>query len=94
MVSVYELEDREQADIRLRLRRLEGQIKGIQQMVDDGRDHLEVLDQLAAAASATNGASSAVCEAVVRWYLHHLAAFPPSEDAAAQIIQTVVRGSR
>jgi DNA-binding FrmR family transcriptional regulator len=40
-----------------RLRRIEGQIRGIQGMLEDERDCREILQQLAAAHSAVQGAS-------------------------------------
>jgi len=39
-------------DVRLRLRRLEGQIRGIQRMLDEGEDCRAVVTQLAAAKAA------------------------------------------
>ena len=39
-------------DVQLRLRRLEGQIRGIQKMLDEGKDCEAVVTQLAAAKAA------------------------------------------
>lgn len=39
-------------DVQLRLRRLEGQIRGIQRMLDEGKDCESVVTQLAAAKAA------------------------------------------
>jgi DNA-binding FrmR family transcriptional regulator len=39
-------------DIQKRLRRIEGQVRGLQRMVDDDRYCIEVLDQVAAATRA------------------------------------------
>lgn len=39
-------------DVRLRLRRLEGQVRGIQRMLDEGEDCRAVVTQLAAAKAA------------------------------------------
>ena len=41
-----------QDDVQKRLRRLEGQIRGIQTMLEDGKDCKEVITQLSAAKSA------------------------------------------
>jgi DNA-binding FrmR family transcriptional regulator len=41
----------------LRLRRIEGQVRGIQSMLDEERDCREILQQLAAVHSAVQGAS-------------------------------------
>ena len=45
------------ADLLERLRRLEGQVRGVQKMLDEGRDCREVLQQLAAVRSAAHQAS-------------------------------------
>ena len=47
-------EDREK--LKKRLRRIEGQIRGLQQMIDDGRDCNDVLTQFAAANRALSKA--------------------------------------
>jgi DNA-binding FrmR family transcriptional regulator len=44
-------------DLRKRLRRIEGQVRGVQQMLADGRDCKEVVEQLAAAKKAFDSAS-------------------------------------
>jgi DNA-binding FrmR family transcriptional regulator len=40
-------------DLVRRLRKIEGQARGIQRMVDEGRDCREILDQLASVRAAT-----------------------------------------
>ncbi len=45
-----------------RLRRLEGQVRGVQRMVQDGRDCREVLCQIAAVKAAAQSLGSAVLE--------------------------------
>lgn len=45
-------------DVLLRLRRIEGQVRGVQRMVEDGRDCREIITQVAAikaALSSVNG---------------------------------------
>ena len=48
------LDDREK--LKKRLRRIEGQVRGLQQMIDDGRDCNDVLTQFAAANRALSKA--------------------------------------
>jgi DNA-binding FrmR family transcriptional regulator len=43
--------------LKTRLRRVEGQMRGVQKMVDDDRDCQEILQQLAAIRSAVQNAS-------------------------------------
>jgi len=45
------------ADLDKRLRRLEGQVRGVQKMLEEDRDCQEIVQQLAAIRSATHQAS-------------------------------------
>jgi DNA-binding FrmR family transcriptional regulator len=45
------------ADLSKRLRRLEGQVRGVQKMLDEDRNCQEIVQQLAAIRSATHQAS-------------------------------------
>ncbi len=45
------------ADMSKRLRRLEGQVRGVQKMLDDERDCREIVQQLAAVRAAAHQAS-------------------------------------
>jgi DNA-binding FrmR family transcriptional regulator len=47
-----ELPDETIKDLQMRLRRIEGQVRGIQAMLDDGRECAEVVTQIAAASKA------------------------------------------
>jgi CsoR family transcriptional regulator, copper-sensing transcriptional repressor len=53
-------------DVRLRLRRLEGQIRGIQRMLDEGQDCQAVVTQLAAAKAALDRVSYRLVAAGMR----------------------------
>lgn len=44
-------------DLQKRLRRIEGQVRGVQKMLDEDRDCHEIIQQLAAVRSAVHGAS-------------------------------------
>jgi len=50
-------------DLTTRLRRIEGQVRGVQRMIDDGRDCPEILQQMAAIRSATYRASLVLARA-------------------------------
>lgn len=45
------------ADLGVRLRRIEGQVRGVQRMIDEERDCADILQQLAAIRSAVHQAS-------------------------------------
>ena len=51
-----ELEEKTAADLQKRLRRVEGQIRGIQAMIDDGRECTDIVTQFAAAIRAVEQA--------------------------------------
>jgi DNA-binding FrmR family transcriptional regulator len=54
--DAVKLNGEDQSDVMLRLRRAQGQIGGIVQMIEDGRDYRDVITQLAAASRALNRA--------------------------------------
>jgi len=71
------LENPEQKDQLLtRLRRIEGQLRGVQNMISEERDCKEILQQLASIRSATQGATMAILES----YLTVCMLEHPAED--------------
>ena len=49
-------------DVMLRLRRIEGQVRGIQRMVEEGRDCRDIVTQVAAIRSALSSVNSVVLQ--------------------------------
>lgn len=49
-------------DVLLRLRRIEGQVRGVQRMIDEDRDCREIVTQVAAIRSALTSVSSQVLQ--------------------------------
>jgi DNA-binding FrmR family transcriptional regulator len=72
-----------------RLRRIEGQVRGVQRMVEDGRHCPEVLDQLSAIEEALRG----VTRELVAGHLEHCAprALRGTRDEAAAMVDELVR---
>ena len=58
--------DEAQAEVLLRLRRIEGQVRGIQRMVEDNRDCRDVVVQLAAVKAAVASLNTLVAETYAR----------------------------
>lgn len=54
-------------DLIKRLRRAEGQVRGVQQMLADGRDCRDVITQLSAASKALDQAGFLLIAAGLRW---------------------------
>jgi len=56
------LVDKEKADLRLRLKKVSGQINGIDKMIDEGRYCVDVLQQILAARAALNKVALMILE--------------------------------
>jgi DNA-binding FrmR family transcriptional regulator len=56
------LSEQVQKEMLVRMRRIEGQARGVQRMIAEDRDCLEILTQLASLRSAAYGASVALTE--------------------------------
>ncbi|MGH3477966.1 MAG: metal-sensitive transcriptional regulator [Acidimicrobiales bacterium] len=72
-----ELPDETIADLTRRLRRVEGQARGIQQMLADGRDCRDVVNQISAATRALEQAGFVLVAAGLKWCLAN-----PEESAS------------
>lgn len=66
-------------DVLKRLRRLEGQIRGVQRMIDEGQDCRDVVTQLSACKAALDRVGYRLVVAGMR----HCAAVPPGGQDAA-----------
>lgn len=73
-----DFDDSTLADLQRRLRRVEGQVRGVQQMLADGRDCRDVVTQIAAANKALEQAGFLLVSAGLSWCLAH-----PRRSAAA-----------
>ncbi|HMQ34588.1 MAG TPA: metal-sensitive transcriptional regulator [Chloroflexaceae bacterium] len=60
--QVRTLSDDRRGEVLLRLRRIEGQVRGVQRMVEDGRDCREIVTQVAAIKSALASVNSQVLQ--------------------------------
>jgi DNA-binding FrmR family transcriptional regulator len=94
MASIHNLTEAERTDIVDRLKRIEGQAKGIQRMVDEGRDCLDVMNQLSAVKAAVNSLSGELLEAFALRCLQHPEEFPSPQIAVEQAVRAIVRGGR
>ena len=64
-----ELPDETVGDLTRRLRRVEGQIRGVQQMLADGRDCRDVVTQISAASKALDQTGFLLVAAGLTWCL-------------------------
>lgn len=65
------------ADLTRRLRRIEGQIRGVQQMLADSRDCRDIVTQISAASKALDQAGFLLVANGLTWCIAH-----PEESAA------------
>lgn len=94
MASIHNLSEAERTDMIDRLKRIEGQAKGIQRMVEEGRDCLDVMNQLAAVKAAVNALSGELLEAFALRCLQHPEEFPSPQNAVEQAVKALVRAGR
>ncbi|MFN8592499.1 MAG: metal-sensitive transcriptional regulator [Thermomicrobiales bacterium] len=94
MASIHDLDPAKRQEFQQRLRRIEGQAKGVQRMVDEGRDCLEILDQLAAVRAAVNGLSVDMLETFALHCLTNPEQFATNEEAVKQAVRALVRSGR
>ncbi len=73
-----ELPESTVSDLQRRLRKVEGQVRGVHQMIGDGRDCREVVTQIAAANKALEQAGFLLVSAGLTWCLED-----PERSAAA-----------
>jgi CsoR family transcriptional regulator, copper-sensing transcriptional repressor len=94
VASVNELDAAKREEFQNRLRRIEGQAKGVQRMIDEGRDCLDIVDQLAAVKAAVNALNVDMVEAFALYCLSNPDQFATHQGAIAQAVKALVRGSR
>ena len=79
------------AQIRSRLHRIEGQVRGIRTMYEQGRPCVEVLDQVAAARAALESVGLVILNDHVDRCLEPVIHDSPAEARAAQLLTAVRR---
>ena len=79
--------DEVKVDLQHRLRRLEGQARGVQRMLDEGRDCQAILQQLAAIRAAANQASLVL----VRSYATQCMQQEPGRQSPSDLVDELVR---
>lgn len=91
MASISNLSPAERDDIVQRLKRIEGQARGVQKMVDDGRDCGDILTQLASIRAAVNSLNGELLEAYLLRCIQSPETFGSPEKAVQQAVRALVR---
>ncbi|NJK79942.1 MAG: metal-sensitive transcriptional regulator [Chloroflexaceae bacterium] len=81
-----------QESISMRLRRIEGQIRGIQRMVESGRDCREIVNQVVAVKAALSSLNAVVLECYVRRCLDNPDC--AQDNTAEELIDMMLKASR
>lgn len=92
MTSLAQLDPATRQALVERLKRIEGQARGIARMVEHGRDCLEVVQQLAAMRAAVDSLSAELVQVMVEQCWQRDAA--ASSKTLSQVIRTLVRAGR
>ncbi|MCX2726765.1 metal-sensitive transcriptional regulator [Thermomicrobium sp. 4228-Ro] len=92
MTSIAQLDEMTRTDLLERLRRIEGQARGIARMIEEGRECVDVVQQLVAMRAATDSLCAELVQAMLeRCFLDGT---PPAPQQLARVLKAVMRGGR
>jgi DNA-binding FrmR family transcriptional regulator len=91
-VPAARIDENARAALTIRLKSIEGQARGIQRMIDEGRDCQEILDQLVALRAAAHAVSMQALEVFALHCLRESADSP--EKIMAQMVSVVAKLTR
>lgn len=94
MPAISRLPEQERQEFLARLKRIEGQARGVQKMIEEDRDCLDILQQVSSARSALTSLSGEMLEAYALHCLRNPEEFTTYEEAVEQAVKTIVRSSR
>lgn len=94
MMRISNLKEDDRRTVLGQLKRIERHVRDVQQMVDEDRDRLEVLDQIGAVRAETYALSREIAQASALHCVRHPRVFASSEDAVEHAMQAITRGSR
>lgn len=79
------------SDVLKRLKRIEGQVKGIQRMVEDEKDCIEIMTQVAAVRAAINRAAVVIIENHSKKCIQNAISSEDKEVAMEELTKTINR---
>ncbi|HZQ09432.1 MAG TPA: metal-sensitive transcriptional regulator [Anaerolineae bacterium] len=95
--STQSTDEATRADILKRLRRIEGQVRGIQRMIEQDRGCCDVLDQLSAVQQAVRGVSGLVAQEYAVECIGRVQESTSEEETketAAALVNAILRAPR
>lgn len=94
MTTIENLPETTRAELLARLKKIEGQARGIQKMFEDGRDCTAIIDQVASIKAAVNALSGEMLEAYAIHCLTNAANHAAPEKTIEDAVRVIVRASR
>ena len=94
MPGIGALPGEARSDMIARLKKIEGQARGIQKMVEDGRDCSAIIDQVASIKSAVNSLSGAILEVYAVHCLTNAAGAASPTQEIEEAVRVIVRAGR
>jgi DNA-binding FrmR family transcriptional regulator len=85
------LTEQARREIVSRLRRIEGQARGVQRMIGEDRDCLEILNQLASLRSAAYGVSMVLAQHYAMQCLHEAEHQESPDEAMRNLVDILLR---
>ena len=83
------LTDKEKRELKTRLKKVSGQINGIEKMIDEGRYCVDILQQLTAARAAMNQAALLILESHTKSCVVNAIKEDRAEEAIAELLEVV-----
>ena len=74
-----------------RLHRIEGQIRGIQKMIQEDRDCVDIITQVSASLSALENVSLIILEKHIKGYLQNMKTNPEEEESIDILVEVIKR---
>jgi CsoR family transcriptional regulator, copper-sensing transcriptional repressor len=94
MPSVNRLPESARTELMARLQRIEGQARGIQKMIEEGRDCSEIMNQMASVKAAANSVSANLFESFALYCISHPEEFGSQEESIRAAVKTLVRAGK
>lgn len=91
MTSIARLSETDRDEIIQRLKRIEGQARGVQKMVEDERDCTDIMAQVASIRAAVSSLNSQIMEDYLVCCLQHPDEFGSPEKIVQQAVRALAR---
>jgi CsoR family transcriptional regulator, copper-sensing transcriptional repressor len=91
MIAHMHMDDATRAQILTRLRRIEGQVRGIARMVEDDKYCVDILDQVTAATAALDRVGVGLLGNHVRGCVRDAVSTPAGEEKVEELIGVISR---